>query len=374
MKSPIVSVLTEAVFLAASHTLAARTFETFWKKVSPKLSEGVDYVDSHDGDVLHADKTFLEIITLRDAEITRIVNACLKDFMSGRITDAINQVNRIEERLTKRREQINAWKLALISAPASSLLPLKLTRRRLEGRIAREKKAIEADEATILKIKAEALAEFEKAGVPLTPEQMDGLLYSAEGTDVARVMAAADNIRSIEKKLAEQLANPDSTSAEAKTYTGFLMMCYRIYLEAVERALVAVDKTYLVKLKAVKESAGEQLLQADRLIGKAHKTSHAAKTNREINARTIEMAELYEAHLINRREELRHLREEMLVNFELAVNTFRTVKVGAELVEVMKTSENDLRSVFEFEAPQFSAFYDKNLRSEFDNLTRKLKS
>ena len=33
MKSPIVSVLTEAVFLAASHTLAARTFETFWKKV-----------------------------------------------------------------------------------------------------------------------------------------------------------------------------------------------------------------------------------------------------------------------------------------------------------------------------------------------------
>ena len=374
MKSPIVSVLTEVVFLAASHTLAARTFETFWKKVSPKLSEGVDYVDSHDGDVLHADKTFLEIITLRDAEITRIVNACLKDFMSGRITDAINQVNRIEERLTKRREQINAWKLALISAPASSLLPLKLTRRRLEGRIAREKKAIEADEATILKIKAEALAEFEKAGVPLTPEQLDGLLYSAEGTDVARVMAAADNIRSIEKKLAEQLANPDSTSAEAKTYTGFLMMCYRIYLEAVERALVAVDKTYLVKLKAVKESAGEQLLQADRLIGKAHKTSHAAKTNREINARTIEMAELYEAHLINRREELRHLREEMLVNFELAVNTFRTVKVGAELVDVMKTSENDLRSVFEFEAPQFSAFYDKNLRSEFDNLTRKLKS
>lgn len=374
MKSPIVSVLTEAVFLAASHTLTARTFETFWKKVSPKLSEGVDYVDSHDGDVLHADKTFLEIITLRDAEITRIVNACLKDFMLGRITDAINQVNRIEERLTKRREQINAWKLALISAPASSLLPLKLTRRRLEGRIAREKKAIEADEATILKIKAEALAEFEKAGVPLTPEQLDGLLYSAEGTDVARVMAAADNIRSIEKKLAEQLANPDSTSAEAKTYTGFLMMCYRIYLEAVERALVAVDKTYLVKLKAVKESAGEQLLQADRLIGKAHKTSHAAKTNREINARTIEMAELYEAHLINRREELRHLREEMLVNFELAVNTFRTVKVGAELVEVMKTSENDLRSVFEFEAPQFSAFYDKNLRSEFDNLTRKLKS
>ncbi len=374
MKSPLVSVVAEAVFLAASHTLAARTFEAFWKKVSPKLAEGVDYVDSHEGDVLHADKTFLEIITLRDAEITRIVNACLKDFMSGKITEALSRVNRIEDRLNERREQINAWKLALISAPATSLLPLRLTRKRLEGRIAREKKAIEADEATIAQIKTEALADFKAAGVELTPEQLDGLLYSAEGSDIARVMAAADNIRSIEKRLSDLLAKTDATAAEAKTYTGFLMMCYRIYLEAVERALVAVDKNYLVKLKAVKESAGEQLLQADRLIGKAHKTSRAAKTNRELNARTIEMAELYEAHLINRREELRHLREEMLINFELAVNTFRTVKVGAELVDVMKTSENDLKSVFEFEAPQFSAFYDKNLRGEFDSMTRKLKA
>ena len=374
MKSPLVSIVAEALFLAASHTLAARTFENFWKKVSPKLSEGVDYVDSHEGDVLHADKTFFEIITLRDAEITRIVNACLKDFMSGKITEALDRIARIENRLNSRREQINAWKLALISAPASSLVPLRLTRKRLEARILREKKAIETDEAAVVQIKAEVLAEFKASGVDLSQKQLDGLLYSAEGSDIARVMAAADNIRSIEKRLADLLKTNDATAAEAKTYTGFLMMCYRIYLEAVDRALVAVEKTYLVKLKAVKESAGEQLLQADRLIGKAHKTSHAAKTNRDINARTIEMAELYEGHLINRREELRHLREEMLINFELAVNTFRTVKVGAELVDVMKTSENDLRSVFRFEAPQFSAFYDKNLRNEFDNMTRKLKS
>ena len=89
MRLPFVTVLAEAVMLAASHTLAAKTFETFWKKVSPKLSEGVAYVDSHEGDVLKADKTFLEIITLRDPEMTRIVNACLKDFLKGPASDAV---------------------------------------------------------------------------------------------------------------------------------------------------------------------------------------------------------------------------------------------------------------------------------------------
>ena len=62
MRLPFVTGLAVAVMLSASHTLAAKTFETFWKKVSPKLSEGVAYVDSHEGDVLKADKTFLEII------------------------------------------------------------------------------------------------------------------------------------------------------------------------------------------------------------------------------------------------------------------------------------------------------------------------
>lgn len=374
MRLPFVTVLAEAVMLAASHTLAAKTFETFWKKVSPKLSEGVAYVDSHEGDVLKADKTFLEIITLRDPEMTRIVNACFKDFLKGPASDAVERITQMENKLSARKERINTWKLGLMSAPASSLLPLRVTRKTLENRIVREKKAVSDDEAAIARVKTEALKTFSDAGVPITAEQLDGLIYSAEGGDVARVMAAAENIRTIEKELGRLLAGGDATCEQAKSYTGFLMMSYRVYLEAIERALHAIEKTYLVRLNTIKQSAGEQMMLADQLMSKARKVSSAARNNRDINAKTIELAELYEGHLMNRSAELKRLHREMQINFELAVNTFRTIKVGGELIDVMKTSERDLKSIFEFDAPQFSAFYDKTLRAEFAAMTQKIRA
>ena len=261
-----------------------------------------------------------------------------------------------------------------MSAPASSLLPLRVTRKTLENRIVREKKAVSDDETAIARVKTEALKAFSDAGVPITAEQLDGLIYSAEGGDVARVMAAAENIRTIEKELGRLLAGGDATCEQAKSYTGFLMMSYRVYLEAIERALHAIEKTYLVRLNTIKQSAGEQMMLADQLMSKARKVSSAAKNNRDINAETIELAELYEGHLMNRSAELKRLHREMQINFELAVNTFRTIKVGGELIDVMKTSERDLKSIFEFDAPQFSAFYDKTLRAEFAAMTQKIRA
>ena len=81
MPSIVTKALTEAAVLFASHTLAPKTFAGFWKSVSPRLAEGVGYIDKHQNEGLEADKTFLEIITFRDAKIERIVNGCLKEFL-----------------------------------------------------------------------------------------------------------------------------------------------------------------------------------------------------------------------------------------------------------------------------------------------------
>ena len=94
---------------------------------------------------------------------------------------------------------------------------------------------------------------------------------------------------------------------------------------------------------------------------------------RSLNSRTIDLADLYEKHLQRRLEDLERLSAEMKINYELARNTFRTVKVGGELVDVIRAGEKDLQSIFEFEPPKLEAFYDKNLRADFDELTAKLK-
>ena len=44
--------------LVASHTLAAKSFGAFWKRVAPKLQEGVSYIDRHEEEGYEADKNF----------------------------------------------------------------------------------------------------------------------------------------------------------------------------------------------------------------------------------------------------------------------------------------------------------------------------
>ncbi|MCF0254025.1 MAG: hypothetical protein HUK26_06825, partial [Duodenibacillus sp.] len=56
------------------------------------------------------------------------------------------------------------------------------------------------------------------------------------------------------------------------------------------------------------------------------------------------------------------------------LNTFRTIKVGGELVDVIKAGEADLSMAFAFEPPAIAGFYDAKMRSEFDALTQKLRT
>lgn len=75
----------------------------------------------------------------------------------------------------------------------------EMTRSALARRIERERQAIDTDRKRIATLKTETLARLEQDGIGMTPEQLDGILYSAEGTELAQVMAVAENIKAIEK-------------------------------------------------------------------------------------------------------------------------------------------------------------------------------
>lgn len=374
MKSIFAKAFAEAALLVTSHTLAAKTFAAFWSRVSPKLAEGVGYFEKHDGAGLEADKTFLERITFRDAEITRIVDACLKDFLHSDVLQLIANVHRVEEGIVERQEQINAWKLASIAAPSTSLMPLKMTRAALGRRIEREREAIDTERKRIDTMKADTLKRLEADGIAMTREQLDGILYSAEGSELAQIMAVAENIKAVEANLSASLKGPDAGPEQIKAYTGFLMMSYRVYIEVIARAMTKIENVYLTELAAIADEADTMMREAHELSQRSAKTVEIAQNNLDINARTITLAQLYEDHLKARWVALDTLKREMKLNFELARNTFRTIKVGGELIDVIKAGEKDLESIFNFEPPKLEAFYDKELRREFDSLTARLKS
>ena len=87
--------------------------------------------------------------------------------------------------------------------------------------------------------------------------------------------------------------------------------------------------------KEIIDEADTMMREADELSRRSSKTVEIAQNNLDINARTINLAQLYEDHLKSRWVALDTLKREMRLNFALARNTFRTIKVGGELIEVI---------------------------------------
>ena len=162
-----------------------------------------------------------------------------------------------------------------------------MTRSALARRIERERQAIDTDRKRIATLKTETLARLEQDGIGMTPEQLDGILYSAEGTELAQVMAVAENIKAIEKNLAQSLKGPDAGPEQIKAYTGFLMMSYRVYIEAIERTMRKIETVYLLELGEIIDEADTMMREADELSRRSSKTVEIAQNNLDINARTI---------------------------------------------------------------------------------------
>lgn len=92
------------------------------------------------------------------------------------------------------------------------------------------------------------------------------------------------------------------------------------------------------------------------------------------NQRTLEAVELYRRYLERQKAHLRALLREASTSADVAVNTYRTVRTGAELLGLMKRSEADFSEIFKFQPPSLSLLYDERLKQEFESITERLRA
>ena len=74
----------------------------------------------------------------------------------------------------------------------------------------------------------------------------------------------------------------------------------------------------------------------------------------------------------SRAKDLLELKDKAELNYDISVNTFFTMKAGADLSLLMKNSEQDLRRIFEFEMPSPAVLYDVGFGEQFTAVTRQL--
>jgi hypothetical protein len=247
----------------------------------------------------------------------------------------------------------------------------------LKDKISRYKSKIEYDEKQIVVLLDKALDSLKARGVRIDREQLESLIESAEGEDLAAILSVADCVGQVLKRLESQLAESNPTPELSKTYAGFYMMCNRLYLEAVNRALYQIGKVYMKRVAGIEKEAFKQINTAEEKLTSPNLSEAARatlKNNVKINHEILEVVKFYTRHLNKRTKELLEIREKAALNFEISLNTFMTMKIGADLADCVSNAEKDISKIFAFEPPALSALYDVGFKEQFRAVTRQIRN
>ncbi len=351
----------------------SRSFEKTWQRLRPKLEKGIDLIaqEAHP-----QGRSLLRKYVYQEPTVKRIVNDCLRDMTTTDVMVLFKQVQFIKRDVAKRNKKVLEWEKDLISAPKTSRNPLTYSHSQLKEKIEKAKdRNIDAEKRAETLIDT-SLEKLEARGINLSKAQIDFLLSTAEGEDIVSIMACADMIKQIYHRMSSQLEDGNVNPELSKSFAGFHMMCCRLYLEAIDRALIKIEKTYLPRIGVIQNKSTKYIIKAEQKIEHPkieNSQKERLKNNISINHQIIEVAKFYLKHLNKRAKDLLELKEKAQLNYEISLNTFLTMKIGADLTEVLKASETDLASIFEFETPSLPVFDNNDFGDQFISVTKQLR-
>lgn len=153
------------------------------------------------------------------------------------------------------------------------------------------------------------------------------------------------------------------------------MMGLGVYLYALENAVEQVEGQYLPRLQALREENEANYQKARQLAAQDLSPHDAEIVRRNIlsQKRVTEVLNLYEKYLDREVRQLRALYQKTQQSFNVAVNTYHTVKVSTELLNLIRASEEGFFSLVTFQPPELSLLYDERLAAEFAAVTGKLR-
>ena len=89
--------------------------------------------------------------------------------------------------------------------------------------------------------------------------------------------------------------------------------------------------------------------------------------------RMIEVVDLYSRYLNSQKKRLSSLYQDMEKRYQVAVNTYHTIRLGTELLGLIRNTQTDFSRIFTFRPPELMLLHDDRFSREFAEVTANLR-
>lgn len=340
-----------------------------WKQLVPKLEETLQIEDTRPA---LPDRAWLGRDKLdADADINALLDASVA-LLSGSPVQAYRaRIEAFRERIAQARADIDQFRRARIAAPSESLIATTVAG--YDERIADREADIRGYQAELKRVKAEFVRELRMMGLELSNDQVDLLLATVVGDNIIDLGIVFDNVKAITQQLETLVEESGEDLDSARRYYGMYVILLRALARMHSDVAQAIETRYIPEINAIAERAANLGEETRALMRSQPERSQLLRNNLQAQQLTIEAAGVYRDYLAEQRNEVERARSALDADIETAWNTYQTVRVSGELVDLVQSSQSLLDGLLEREVPPLRPFQNLEMQRELEKLTRELR-
>ncbi|WP_200388073.1 hypothetical protein [Thiocapsa imhoffii] len=346
-----------------------RDFTYVWQTVVPKLDAALTLEERNE--TLPARAWLGTDQRANRAAINALLDEAVEILSVSPLQNERERVRSLQLEIERVRAEIAEARQKRITAPSESTL---------RKTVADYDQIIAAGEADIRRLNRELSAlkrafaqDLRGIGLELDTEQIELLLASVVGDNWVDLGILFDNVKAITQQLEELVVQSGEDLASARRYYGLyvvlLQSLNRMHLQIEE----AIGEQYLPQIDAIIARAQALSGETRRLQRESPERQELLAANLAAQQVTIQAAEIYRDDLKEQARQVRAARAELEKDIAAAWNTYETVRVSGEFVNLVRSSQQLLEGLMNRQVPALRPFENREMQRELQKLTEQLR-
>ncbi len=339
-----------------------------WKELVPRLDRTLTLQERHD---TLPDRTWFGADkSSNQRNINELLDQTVRLLAGTPAQRYRQQIREREQAIRTARDDLARYRLQRISAPEQSWW--QKTAEDYQQAIADAERTIARLQAEILHIRAEFSAHLQSYGLHLDEEQLEFLLSTVTGDALIDLGVAFDNVKAMIQQLEDLLIETGEDLNAARRYYGMYAILLEGLLHMHDDVLVNIE-AYQQRLTQIAERT-RTLMNDSRRLSRADER-HRTVLNANIEAQQLALrsAQLYSQYLRDQAHAVAQSQRQLQHDLAVARNTYETVRISGELVQMLQAGQHMLDQLFARQTPTLFSFRNLELKREFEQLTLKLR-
>ncbi len=343
-------------------------FARIWDEILPPLDQALILTDRHQA--LPERAWFGQDQDSNQRAIDELLDEAAAILAASPSRQYRERIRELNAAVREARAEIAEYRRKRISAPRDSLW---------QKTVAGYDAAIEDREARIKEygeqleeLHRRFAAELQSLGLDISREELEFLLSTVVGDDLIQLGVAFHNLKAITGQLERLTQESGEDLMAARRYYGMYTVLLRVLERMHGQLIQEVDRRYLPEIDAISGKTRDLMTQTQALQRQARGRREILQANIEAQEFTLRAARDYRNYLLEQREHVARARKRLAQDIVVATNTYETVKVSGELVDLMQSSQRLLDNLRSLEVPPLRTFENLEMKREFDRLTLRL--